>query len=448
MSGVTMKIGKSKKGAKPKALGFRASAFQEDEGGDDTDDGLRTEIVTFGGDHGHGDGGGNASYTIEKDLIIPVPAPRYAKMEGRSGEAMPLLMANLPPELLGDMAEDEKFKVDMSLRAGDIGASSQAYSSVPIAQFGAAMLRGMGWNGPSPEDLAAQEKLSRGGQGVSVLGMGGSGGPPPNLTRDARLGLGAVAKPPAKYAKGAKAERGNELWRKRAQEKVNAQVLQVGVVVRLCSGEHGGRRATVVATAGVPGLEKIRVSMETDGGLEEIGRKEVIAVSLEELGEKPFLAAEVAAREPVPATKKRPRPENEQKQEGNGGEPASASTKKPRSTAETAWLVRGIRVRVVSKTAAGDSAYLKKGDVLDLHEKGVAAVRLDDGAVLERVQQRHLETVLPSSGGECLVLYGVHKGQRARLLEKNKQNETVVVELQEELAVVAMGMDAVAATAP
>ena len=50
MSGVTMKIGKSKKGAKPKALGFRASAFQEDEGGDDTDDGLRTEIVPISGD--------------------------------------------------------------------------------------------------------------------------------------------------------------------------------------------------------------------------------------------------------------------------------------------------------------------------------------------------------------------------------------------------------------
>ena len=110
-------------------------------------------------------------------------------MEGRSGEAMPLLMANLPPK--GTWLR-MKFKVDMSLRAGDIGASSQAYSSVPIAQFGAAMLRGMGWNGPSP-NLAAQ-KLSRGGQGVACWGWADLEDLP-NLTRDARLGLGAVAKP-------------------------------------------------------------------------------------------------------------------------------------------------------------------------------------------------------------------------------------------------------------
>ena len=134
---------------------------------------------------------------------------------------------------------------------------------------------------------------------------------------------------------------------------------------------------------------------------------------------------------------------NEQEQEDLivGG----AGAKKPR--AEQAWLARGIRVRVVNKRVAGESAYLKKGDVLDLYEKGTAVVRLDHGAILEGVKQRHLETVLPRSGGECVVLYGPHQGQRARLLEKNKQDETVLVELQEELSIVLLAMDAVAATA-
>ena len=40
-------------------------------------------------------------------------------------------------------------------------------------------------------------------------------------------------------------------------------------------------------------------------------------------------------------------------------------------------------MRVVNKRVAGESAYLKKGDVLDLYEKGTAVVRLDHGAILE-----------------------------------------------------------------
>lgn len=454
MSGMMLKTTGRPRGSKS---GRVSSVFQEDTpADDDTAAGEHTEIIEFlGSVDGENLMVGARKDSREVDLVIPVPTSRYAKKDGQSGAKsvnMPLLMTNLPQELLGDMEQDEKFKIDMSLRASDIAATSEAYNAVPIAQFGEAMLRGMGWAGPSNDDLNTQEKLSRRGRGVSVLGLGGPGGLPPRMARDGRLGLGATTKPPAKDAKGVKAERENEQWRKRVVEKAKAQALRLGAVVRLRSGEHGGRRAAVVATTGVPGLEMVRVSMETDGALLEISSKEVFAVGLEELRDKPFFLPQreavtvEAGRSPAhaKATKKRFREANiKQKWEKQATEGAAA--KRPR--AEQTWICRGIRVRVVSKKVAGAPVYLQKGDVLDTNEKGIAAVRLDDGTVLEGAEQRHLETVLPDRGGECLVLCGPHTGQLARLLEKNKQDETVVVKLQDELDIVVLGMDTVAATA-
>ena len=153
-------VGKSKGSKVP---GRSSSVFQDDvQVEDNTNTSKHAEITSFSSNEGGENfekGDGNEPKEVA-DLVIPVPAPRHAK-KGEQGETenagMPLLMANLPPELLGDISQDEKFKVDMSLRAGDIAASSQAYSTVPIAQFGEAMLRGMGWTGPSSADLATQE---------------------------------------------------------------------------------------------------------------------------------------------------------------------------------------------------------------------------------------------------------------------------------------------------
>ena len=78
-----------------------------------------------------------------------------------------------------------------------------------------------------------------------------------------------------------------------------AQVLEVGTVVRLRSGPYGGRRATVHATTGVPGLEMIRVRMESDGALVEIGRKETFIVGPDELRENPFAPVPSAQRGPL-----------------------------------------------------------------------------------------------------------------------------------------------------
>ncbi len=96
-----------------------------------------------------------------------------------------LLEQNMIPGIKEVDGEDAKFRHDLGHRAEDLSARSQAYVNVPVSEFGAALLRGMGWRGPEGE----------GGGG------GGSGGTGPDLSneiepRHHRLGLGAQPKPP------------------------------------------------------------------------------------------------------------------------------------------------------------------------------------------------------------------------------------------------------------
>ncbi len=109
------------------------------------------------------------------------------------------------------------------------------------------------------------------------------------------------------------------------------------------------------------------------------------------------------------------------------------------------WLRENIRVKIISKSVAGSKAYLQKGTVLDVYSRGKASVRLDDRTVIDSVNERHVETIMPAVGGACIVLLGEHKGQQAVCLEKKNDTQSVVVQLSEDLEVVELDMDSIAA---
>lgn len=101
-----------------------------------------------------------------------------------SGKRNGLLELNMIPGLADVEGEDAKFKHDLGYRAEDVSARSMAYVDVPVHEFGAALLRGMGWAGPGGNDEGA------GGRGTVE-----------DLVKDVeprhhRLGLGAQPKPP------------------------------------------------------------------------------------------------------------------------------------------------------------------------------------------------------------------------------------------------------------
>jgi hypothetical protein len=124
----------------------------------------------------------------------------------------PLLLANIPAEILALTDDDERFKADIALRPADMDVKSDAYLSVPIEQFGAAMLRGMGWI----EDKDDEKKKK-------VYDI---------TPRDNRLGLGAMPKPPEvkdKKHKSEKYEADKKKWEKEAMKRLEKQELQVSV---------------------------------------------------------------------------------------------------------------------------------------------------------------------------------------------------------------------------
>lgn len=109
-----------------------------------------------GGGSGGGQGGGDGEQNILNGILAQNRIPGLAEIDG----------------------ENEKFKHDLGHRAEDMSFRSKAYVDVPVNEFGAALLRGMGWAGP--EGGAAAEE-------GSIKDV---------EPRHHRLGLGAQPKPP------------------------------------------------------------------------------------------------------------------------------------------------------------------------------------------------------------------------------------------------------------
>jgi hypothetical protein len=352
----------------------------------------------------------------------------------------PLLLASIAAELKGLETDEERFQRDMLLRADDMDVRSNKYKAVPVEEFGAALMRGMGWTGPTSEDQARIKKSEE-----------------PMMARESRLGLGAAPKPPDDKKKHKPNESKGD-WQKKVEEKIKKQSLQVGDLVWLRSAIEAGKRAQIIATKGVPGLDKVRVRMELDGRVLEIHRKDVVLLSSTALEEVPYLQAyrdipdaplateykglhSQAIALPEKASSKPPASSSgEQLLEKARDETSSSSS----SSQQSNWLFPGIRVRIVSKHI-GEKYYLQKGVVDDVHSSGSASIRLDAGGFLDSVKEKYLETVLPSVGGLCKILRGVNRGQHASLLEKKKEVGLAIVQLADDYELVQLSMDDIAA---
>jgi len=78
------------------------------------------------------------------------------------------------------------------------------------------------------------------------------------------------------------------------------------------------------------------------------------------------------------------------------------------------WLTTGIIVKVVTPKLS-EKYYRKKGVVVDIADKYSGVVRMLDSGDRVRVDEAHLETVIPALGKPVIVLNGEHSGQRAVL---------------------------------
>lgn len=95
------------------------------------------------------------------------------------------------------------------------------------------------------------------------------------------------------------------------------------------------------------------------------------------------------------------------------------------------WMQPGIIVRVMTKQL-GPEYHEKKARIESIESSGYAAIiKLLSNGDLIRVDERHLETVVPSkSGSKVMILNGLYRGQTATIVRLDEQNEKVLVNVE------------------
>ncbi|RCN46471.1 hypothetical protein ANCCAN_07464 [Ancylostoma caninum] len=84
------------------------------------------------------------------------------------------------------------------------------------------------------------------------------------------------------------------------------------------------------------------------------------------------------------------------------------------------WLHEGIVVKIITKKL-GDDYYKAKGVVKSLMDEYTASVQLDDGTLV-KLDQAHVETVIPSVGREMKIVNGAYRGCIAKLESLDQDN--------------------------
>ncbi|KAH7937744.1 hypothetical protein HPB49_015167 [Dermacentor silvarum] len=304
--------------------------------------------------------------------------------------SIPLLMQNKVPD--GYETDD---KVDVSLRAEE--STLEDYDSVPIEEYGLAMLRGMGWNPGKPIGARCTQIAK----------------PIEAVMRPKGLGLGAeskMAKPPPLVAK----EEG-EL------------VLRTGAYIRIEQGPYkdlygqveglDDENARVIVKLALGGktttVSELFISLVSKKDYQKYGKllnkekyddyKRKHEPQEEEVAEKR------RDEDDKHSSHKKPRVEKER-------ESSKSAARRERSRSpkrkEQFWLRPQIRVRFIDRKYKNGKYYNTKMTIEDVTSRTTCMCNAEDGKILEDIKASMLETVIPrKSPAHVLVLLGSYCGQ-------------------------------------
>lgn len=518
-------------------------------------------------------GNGNESTTSRGQVVIS--APSRNKLNFARGNHDDNLTANKDARLNGN--DDENFKRELSHHAADVDPTSNTYANVAISDFGSALLRGMGWSASVNDGIKPNKS---GGEEETIK------------PRPHRLGLGATPLMPLPSRGGVSNGNGSTIHRRarrpedvkldeerqRQQEEIEKAeeerkrldmqfTMQKGSIVHVINqdgNKHGHdesmkrKRAVVIRTAGVPGLNRILIQIENAVIEASVAKHSVALCSWEELEAYPFQQRQLQqavkghqlptvqgeqvenesydgksneicdpklVRHDEHHNEMRNNGESDRKNRRNSSEDNSVddihrrrskdhkrmresdryhrrsrsrsgsrerSTKRSKECSDSHrdrrkeqercrspageqyhnsfdrkrtkldhldsqkatqylhWLIPSIRVRLISNKMP--KYHLHKGVVQDVlratgskSSSGPKAILLmDDGQVLDKVPERYLETALPKTGGNVIILEGEDdvRWKKGRLLERSSTK--CLIQLEEDLEVVKVLLDNVA----
>lgn len=383
-------------------------------------------------------------------------------------------------------SDAKQLQQDLERLAPEVSVDSQVYRHVPIADFGAAMLRGMGWTGQvDKSDLDT------------------------NLPRPSRLGLGATPKLLDAPTHGRRPRRQDQVKReeqlKQQQEEFEKQKLQQlkldkqrtiqeGSIVNV----QGSRRAVIRKWQGVPGLNMVLVHVEGEKDPVKVKKGDVHLVGRQELQDNPFREPKYEREEKVEFLgeqkdthdrskerdhrrdqdhernqhRSRRLEEDYDRRRPDDGRASSIDDSRRRrekkddredrrdrkrhhdrdrhddrkrhkeeehASGNSTWLTPHIRVRVVS-SKVGREYYKEKGVVVDVTRKGTATLNMSNGQVIQ-VPERYLETALPKVGGNVCILTGENRLAKGRLLERDSRANRGAVQIFEDMNIATTSLD-------
>lgn len=327
--------------------------------------------------------------------------------------------------------------------------SAEAYSRVPIEQFGAALLRGMGWKEDDEDGTHKSREVA---------------------PRPHRLGLGAIPVLPVEPDVPSdrprsiqQYQRDQQLKEQHASYRVQREqlraadrqrTLQDGSIVQL----NDGTRARILRLVGVPGLNMVQIQKENEAVPSIIKRNEMGGlVDREELERLPFCEKlrDAESRRKVESTSdnrssnrddERNRERKSRKDHNSRQEAQSDDKRKNLKKGDSffSWVIPNIRVRIVTEKF-GRRYYKEKGIITDITRESGITVQLTNmnGMLLHEIPERYLETALPKPGGNVIVLVdGSYRHARGRLLERDSRNG--LVQLHEDMNCISVSLDDIA----
>ena len=344
----------------------------------------------------------------------------------------------LPPE-------EELHRYQQQLDAAAEEATLDDYTNTPIEEFGAALLRGMGWE----EGKAVGRRNIRGTVPQAIQ----------FVARPSGLGLGAnpAPAPPKKEKKYIKPGESRQAKPDLVSLDANGNIKNVrglddklvernslgakpSKTMRIVEGRHSGLTCIVLA------LEP-HIEGRSDRATVRLLPSETTAtVRCKELAEKGSAPSKKHADAHVSSHKKRSHAQSDS--DLSETHRVSDSSKKQRTevldqddlpdseSSEKPWLAGHIMVKVVDKHLHSGKLYLKKAEIIEVSQPKVCTLYSRDTRKYHSdVHQSQLETVVPQEeGARVLVVQGQYKGQRARLLKRSKDAQVAVVQFLSDLS--------------
>jgi len=337
--------------------------------------------------------------------------------EEKDVKPIPLLIQNKLPD-----GYETKDKLDVSLRAEQ--STLEDYEDVPIEEYGLAMLRGMGWKLGQPIGNTNKEIVK----------------PIEAVIRPKGLGLGADKTAAERLAKAVVDE--------------ESKPLSKGSYVKIETGTNRGLYGKIEGRD--EDTARLMIQLAIGGKIVNVTQYSVIPISAKEYKEKAkVLNSEKYDKFKVKGEKDKERTKEKNEKDSVRSQDKHKKKKKKRKHSDSSsedesdskvakkpWVRPDLRVRFIDKNYKRGRYFNTKLRIVDVPSIDACVCKTEDGQILDEIDQKSLETVIPRTDpAYVMIISGKKTGQLGEILQKDKAKCIASVQLLKDRSIVRLSYD-------